>query len=53
MDFFMPPFSHRRLFEIGKFYRDRSLTECLEILEEWGFRGDAAILILAIIGGEA
>jgi hypothetical protein len=35
------------------FYRDRELTNCLEILSEKGFSGDSAVFFLALAGGEA
>lgn len=38
--------------EFGKFYHDRRLTDCLEILEKQGFSGNSAIFILILAGGE-
>jgi hypothetical protein len=32
-------------------YRDRELTNCLEILSEKGFEGDDVIFLLNLIGG--
>ncbi len=35
------------------FYRDRELTNCLEILSQKGFSSNSAIFILSLAGGEA
>lgn len=33
-------------------YRHKQLTDCLQVLEGQGFRGDSAIFFLMLVGGE-
>lgn len=51
------PYNHtaqgrsRQWKEFRRLYRDRRLTDCLQVLEEQGFAGDSAIFILTLAGG--